>query len=79
LSDEQAVELIRQLPAEQQISLLVALAQRAGSRRDERMAAAQQGLRELCRKRGLDWDVLSEEQREILIDDLIHEDRLCGR
>ena len=30
-------------------------------------------LRELCRARGLEWDELSEAQRERLIDDILHE------
>lgn len=79
LSDDQAVDLIRQLPSERQVSILLTLAAQAGNRQAQRMQAAQDGLRELCRRRGLDWDAMSEEQREALIDDLVHEDRRCGR
>ena len=28
-------------------------------------------MRELCSRRGVDWDILTEEQREQLIDDLL--------
>lgn len=31
-------------------------------------------IRALCRQRGVDWDGLSEEERERLIDDLLHQE-----
>jgi len=34
-------------------------------------------LRELCNKCGKNWDVMSENEREEFIDDIIHEDRQC--
>lgn len=33
----------------------------------------EQHLRQLCATRGLDWDRLSDEERQIFIDDLLHE------
>jgi hypothetical protein len=30
-------------------------------------------IRALCKRKGIDWDSLTEEQRERLIDDLLHE------
>ena len=32
-----------------------------------------QRARELCAERGLDWDSLTEEERQRLVDDLLHE------
>jgi hypothetical protein len=32
----------------------------------------------LCAARGLNWAVMTEDQREAFIDDLVHEDRPCG-
>jgi len=32
-----------------------------------------QRVRALCAERGLDWDGLSEQQRQRLVDDLVHE------
>ncbi len=34
----------------------------------------QERMRVLCRERGLDWDALSEKEREYLVDQIIHED-----
>jgi hypothetical protein len=71
------MDLIRQLPREQQISLFIQLAEGSQSRRAVRIQYAEQQLRRLCTERGLDWDAMSEEQREAFIDDLVHEDRPC--
>jgi len=30
-------------------------------------------LRSVCAKRGLDWDRMSEDERETFVDDLLHE------
>jgi hypothetical protein len=43
------------------------------------MARSEDRLRQVCTQRGVDWDKLTEEERECLIDDLVHEDRACGR
>jgi len=42
------------------------------------MEYAEEQLRRACTERGLDWDKMSEDQREALVDDLVHEDRPCG-
>jgi hypothetical protein len=78
LTDEQVLQLVRQLPVERRRDALVALAENAARGRNERMERAESQLRRLCAERGLDWDRVSEEQREALVDDLIHEDRACG-
>lgn len=77
LTDDQVAELVRQLPAERQRSVLLLLAEQAQQRRQERLAYAEGRLRRLSAERGLEWDALSEAEREELIDDLIHEDRAC--
>lgn len=79
LTDQQAVDLLRQLPAEQRLSVLRALGQLAAEGRDQRMAEAEERLRTICRERGLDWTGMSENERETFIDQLVHEDRKCGR
>ena len=43
------------------------------------MKSAEVQLRCICARRGLDWDKMSENQRETFIDDLMHEDRPCGQ
>ena len=79
LSDSQLIELIQQLPPDRKRLVLVALATDAQTTQRQRMAMAEERVRTLCAQRGLDWDALSEEQREALIDELIHEDRACAR
>ena len=78
LSDQQVVELVKQLSPERKRAALLVLAGDAVARRDERMEFAESRLRVICRERGLDWDQMTEEQRETFINDLTHEDRRCG-
>ena len=77
LTEQQVVELVKQLPPERKREALLALADPA--RRDERMQLAEAQIRRVCAERGRDWDQMSEDEREAFIDDLVHEDRACGR
>src|SRR5271157_4591427 len=79
LSDAQVVELVKQLPPERQRAVLLALAAGATQRREERMQYTEAQLRRVSAQCGMDWDTISEGQREVLIDDLLHEDRPCGK
>ena len=78
LTDEQIVELVRQLPPERKRAVLIALASDSTARRELRMGLAEDGLRNACAQRGRDWDRMTEDEREAFIDDLVHEDRPCG-
>ncbi len=40
---------------------------------------AEAQFRDLCASRGLDWDMMTDEERISFVDDLIHEDRECKR
>jgi TRAP-type C4-dicarboxylate transport system substrate-binding protein len=73
LSDEQVISLVRQLPAERKRTALLALAQDAQGRREERMRLGEAELRRTCAERGLNWDRLSEDEREAVVNDLLHE------
>jgi hypothetical protein len=73
LTDEQVISLVRQLPAERKRTALLALAQDAQVRRDERLRFGEEQLRRACAKRGLNWDLLSEDEREAFVNDLLHE------
>jgi hypothetical protein len=73
LNDEQVISIVRQLPAARKRTALLALAQDAQARREERMQFGEARLRHLSAERGLDWDQLSEEGREAFVDDLLHE------
>jgi hypothetical protein len=79
LTDQQVVELVKQLPPERQRAALLALAAGATQQREERMKYAEGELRRACAERGLDWDKMSEREREEFVDDLMHEDRPCGQ
>ena len=79
LSDAQVMELVKQLPPERQRAALLALAAGATQRREERMQYAESQLRRVSSERGLDWDCMSDDQRQNFIDDLLHEDRPCGK
>lgn len=47
--------------------------------RAARMDYAESQFRKLCTSRGLDWDAMTEIDREQFVDDLIHEDRECSQ
>jgi hypothetical protein len=77
LSDQQVVGLVRQLPPAQKRAALLTLAEDAARGREERMVYAESQIRQLCEQRGLDWNAMSDEERETFIDELVHEDREC--
>ena len=73
LSDEQVISLVRGLPAERKRAALLALAQDAQMGQDERLRFGEAQLRRTCAERGLDWNRLSEDERESFVDALLHE------
>ena len=72
LSDEQVISLVRGLPAERKRVALMALAQEAKASREDRLRFGETQLRRACAERGLDWDRLSEDERESFVDTLMH-------
>ena len=79
LSEAQVVELVKQLPPHQQRGALLALAEAAAAPREERMRYAEEQLRRVAADRGLDWTNMTDEERERFVDDVVHEDRQCGK
>ncbi len=79
LTDEQVVELILQLPPERQRAVLQILNAARDAWWARIVAEGEQQMRRLCAERGLNWDSMTEEEREAFIDDLIHEDRACAQ
>jgi hypothetical protein len=61
------------LPAARKRTALLALARDAQARREERMRLGEAHLRRSCAERGLDWDRMSEDERETFVDGLLHE------
>lgn len=45
---------------------------------EARMAEAEAQFRRLCADRELNWDTMTEAEREHFVDDLVHEDRECS-
>ena len=68
LTNDQVVELVRQLPPIQKREVLRSLASDAQTRRAERMTYAEDRLRTLATARGLAWDDLDEDAREAFIE-----------
>jgi hypothetical protein len=79
LTTNQVIQLVKQMPPEDKRTVLYALAQPAHANRAARMNYAEAQLRRLAAEQGKDWETMTEYQREIFIDDLIHEDRACTR
>ena len=53
-------------------------AEQAAANGEARMAHAEAQFRQLCAERGLNWDTMTEAERENFVDDLVHEDRECS-
>lgn len=73
VSESQVVEWVQQMSPEGKHEVLRALIPRL----DAFEALVDYGgerIRTLCTERGLDWDSMTEQDRERLIDELLHED-----
>ncbi len=79
LTTDQVVGFVQQMPAAERRALLLAIAEQAAANREARIDRAEIQLRQLCADRGLDWDKMTETEREDFVDDLIHEDRECSQ
>lgn len=77
LTDEQVIELAKQLPPDRQEKLLEFLLTRRWSTWAELSHAGQDGARQAAAQRGRNWDAMTDDEREAFIDDLVHEDRPC--
>ena len=73
ISEEQVVQLVKQLDPQTKRRVLINLT----AERDEwwktTVREGEADLRRLAAQRGLDWNTLSEAQREAFVDDLLHE------
>lgn len=78
LTTDQVIGFVQQMPPEEKRAVLLALASQSDVSRAERMDYAEAQLRNLCASRELDWDAMTEAERENFVDDLIHEDRECN-
>jgi len=73
LSDQQIVDLVKQLPPTSKRAVLDVLIAERELWWDMTLVQGEQKLRKLTKERGLDWDKMSEDEREGFVDDLLHE------
>jgi hypothetical protein len=74
LSDEQVIELVKQLQPEKQAKLLSYLLSESWGKWIELSQYGQERVRHLAKQKGKNWDRMNEEERDALIDEVLHED-----
>jgi len=75
LTDEQVIDLVKQLPLEGKQAVLNALGSESGLWWQITLGQGEEQLRFMCAERNLNWDAMSDEERESFVDELLHEDR----
>ena len=74
LSNKQVVELVKQLPVEQQVEVFKFLLLQQWGTWESLSRYGADKVRLIAQERGYNWDTMSEEDRESFIDDVVHED-----
>lgn len=74
LSDEQVIELVKQLSVGQQVEVFRFLLLQQWGKWESLSRYGAEKARLVAQEKGLDWDVMTEEEREAFIDDVVHED-----
>jgi TRAP-type C4-dicarboxylate transport system substrate-binding protein len=72
LSDQQIVDLVKQLPPAAKQTILDALITEREAWWDMTVAKSEEKMQKLAQGRGLDWNKMSEDEREKFVDDLMH-------
>ena len=73
VSESQIVEWVQQMSPEAKHDVLRALIPRLDAF-EALVDYGSERIRNLCAERGLDWDDMTEQDRERLVDELLHED-----
>ena len=73
LTDDQVVQLVKQLPPQSKRRVLTDLTAERDQWWQTAAREGEQDMRRLATARGLDWDAMTEAQREVFVDDLLHE------
>jgi len=73
VSESQIVEWVQQMSPEAKHDVLRALIPRLDAF-EALVDYGSERIRNLCAERGLDWDDMAEQDRERLVDELLHED-----
>ncbi len=74
LSNEQVVDLVKQLPVGQQLEVFKFLLLQQWDRWALVSNYGVDKIRLIARERGCNWDAMTEDERETFIDDMVHED-----
>ncbi len=74
LSNEQVIELVKQLPSEQQIEVFRFLLLQQWGQWASLSCYGADRARLVAQERGQNWDTMTEDEREAFIDDMVHED-----
>ncbi|MCC5667472.1 hypothetical protein LC653_27215 [Nostoc sp. CHAB 5784] len=73
LNIEQVITLVKQLAIPEQRMILQAIKVEQDAWWQNRLEQGELQMRSLSTTRGLNWDIMSEQEREEFIDDLMHE------
>jgi glycerophosphoryl diester phosphodiesterase len=73
LTDEQVVELIKQLQPQSKRRVLTDLTAERDTWWQSAADGGENDMRRIAEGRGLKWDMMSEVERETFVDDLLHE------
>ncbi|NJL57898.1 hypothetical protein HC928_24290 [bacterium] len=74
LTNEQVIELVKQLPNEQQTEVFRFLLLQQWRQWASLSSYGADRARLVAWERGQDWDIMSEDEREAFIDEILHED-----
>lgn len=76
LTVRQVIELVKQLPQEDKYAIIHALRPDTETRLEDKLEQEkEQQLRALSAKRGLDWDRLSQDDRDVVAEHWLHQER----
>lgn len=73
LTDDQVVELVKQLPPGAKQRVLIDLTVERDAWWQSSAREGEKDMRRLASARGLDWDAMTEAQREAFVDKVLHE------
>jgi hypothetical protein len=74
LSNEQVIELVKQLPVGQQVEVFKFLLLQQWEKWESLSRYGADKARLVAQERDCDWDAMTEEECEAFIDDVVHED-----
>ncbi|OLP20054.1 hypothetical protein BST81_02105 [Leptolyngbya sp. 'hensonii'] len=74
LTNEQVIELLRQLPSQQQIEVFRYLLLNQWGEWESISTYGAGKIRSVAQERGYDWNTMTEAEREVFIDEIVHEE-----